>query len=158
MDHTLSLIEIIIRVLLSFFLSAIIGFERELRSKGAGLRTHVLVCVGSTLIALTSIHLFAIYNSTTTNIDPTRMLAGIVQGVGFLCGGTIIRAGSQIKGLTTAASLWIASGIGIAVGCGCYFEAITVTIVVFFVLIWVHAIEKSLANKIKNLTTDTADD
>ncbi|MBU4333143.1 MAG: MgtC/SapB family protein, partial [Candidatus Omnitrophica bacterium] len=76
-----NLLELILKISLTIVLSGIIGAERELRHKGAGLRTHVLVCLGSTLIAITSIYLFDKYNSITT-IDPTRMITGIIQGVG----------------------------------------------------------------------------
>ena len=142
-----NLIETSFKVLLSLILSGSLGLERELRQKGAGLRTHILVGIGSTLIVLTSLHLFAIYN-TTTIIDPTRMITGIVTGIGFLCAGTIIRAGSDVKGLTSAATLWIVSGVGIAVGAGNYSAAIIVTGVVFFVLIGVRSLEYKLAQRV----------
>ena len=82
--------EIILKIFLAIIMSGIIGTEREIRHKGAGLRTHILVGVGSTLIALTSLHIFETFKSSNM-VDPTRMIAGIVQGVGFLCAGTIIR-------------------------------------------------------------------
>ncbi|MCK5260477.1 MAG: MgtC/SapB family protein [Candidatus Omnitrophica bacterium] len=140
---------IIFKVFLSILLSSIIGFERELRQKGAGLRTHILVGLGSTLIVLTSLHLFDIYKDVTA-IDPTRMITGIVTGVGFLCAGTIIQAESRVRGLTTAAALWIVSGVGIAVGAGHYSAAIIVSIVVFFVLISMRSVEHELSKKFKN--------
>ena len=140
---------IIFKVLLSILLSSIIGFERELRQKGAGLRTHILVGLGSTLIVLTSLHLFDIYKDVT-DIDPTRMITGIVTGIGFLCAGTIIQAESRVRGLTTAAALWIVSGVGIAVGAGHYSAAIVVSIVVFFVLIGMRSVEHKLSKKFKN--------
>ncbi|MCK4883040.1 MAG: MgtC/SapB family protein [Candidatus Omnitrophica bacterium] len=140
---------IIFKVLLSILLSSIIGFERELRQKGAGLRTHILVGLGSTLIVLTSLHLFDIYKDVT-DIDPTRMITGIVTGIGFLCAGTIIQAESRVRGLTTAAALWIVSGVGIAVGAGHYSAAIIVSIVVFFVLIGMRSVEHKLSKKFKN--------
>ncbi|MCK5581517.1 MAG: MgtC/SapB family protein [Candidatus Omnitrophica bacterium] len=136
------------KICLTVLLSGIIGGERELRHKGAGLRTHILVGVGSALLVLTSFHIFDIYKDVTT-IDPTRMIAGIITGIGFLCGGTIIRAGNQIVGLTTAATLWIVSGIGMAVGSGHYDAAIIFTVVVFFVLIGVRSVERALKNKLK---------
>jgi len=137
----MGLINVIFKIILSVTLSGIIGFERELRNKGAGLKTHILVGLGSTLIVLTSFHIFDIYNDVA-NIDPTRMITGIITGIGFLCAGTIIRAGSQhVSGLTTAATLWIVSCLGIAVGSGCFLEAIFVTVVVFFVLAAIPIIE-----------------
>ncbi|MBU0467480.1 MAG: MgtC/SapB family protein [Candidatus Omnitrophica bacterium] len=144
-----NLLELILKISLTIVLSGIIGAERELRHKGAGLRTHVLVCLGSTLIAITSIYLFDKYNSITT-IDPTRMITGIIQGVGFLCAGTIIRGSSQISGLTTAATLWVVSGIGIAVGSGYYIAAIITSLTVFFVLTITRVIEKKIHKMFKS--------
>ena len=144
-----NLFEITFKIILTVILSGIIGFERELRQKGAGLRTHILVGVGSTLIVLTSLHLFDIYKGLTT-IDPTRMLTGIVTGIGFLCAGTIIQAESRVRGLTTAAALWIVSGVGIAVGAGHYSAAIIVSIVVFCVLTGMGKFERKIAKNFKH--------
>ena len=135
--------EEFIKILLAVVLSAAIGAEREIRSKGAGLRTHILVGVGSCLIVLTSLYLFDIYN-TVTRIDPTRMIAGIITGIGFLCAGTIIRSGESVIGLTTAATVWIVSCLGIAVGCGHYSAAILTTAIVFLVLVGMRTIDKHL--------------
>jgi len=135
------------KILLTIFLSGLIGGERELRQKGAGLRTHILVAVGSALIVLTSFHVFDIYKDITF-VDPTRMLAGLVTGIGFLCAGTIIRAGTQVSGLTTAATLWIVSGIGMAVGAGHYLAAVIFTAVVFLVLVGVRSLERKLKDKL----------
>jgi len=134
------IMTITMKILLAVILSSFIGIEREFRQKGAGLRTHILVCVGSTLIVLTSLHLFDIYKDVTI-VDPTRMVTGIVTGIGFLCAGSIIRAGNQVSGLTTAATLWIVSGVGIAVGSGDYAGAVIVSIIVFIVLTFVRSIE-----------------
>lgn len=135
------------KILLTVFLCGLIGVEREIRHKGAGLRTHILVGVGSCLIVLTSFHVSDIYRNVTF-VDPSRMIAGVVTGIGFLCAGTIIRAdrtdSHQILGLTTAATLWIVSGVGIAVGCEDYNAAIIVTSVVFIVLIGLRWVEKLL--------------
>lgn len=135
---------ILTKIFLAIILCSIIGLEREIRHKGAGLRTHILVGVGSALIVLTSFHIFDIYKDIAT-IDPSRMITGIITGIGFLCAGTIIRGGSQVSGLTTAATLWIVSGIGIAVGAGNYTAAITVTITVFCVLMGVRSVEQKLS-------------
>ena len=138
------------KIILSFVLGSILGLEREIRQKGAGLRTHILLGIGSTLIVLTSLHLFDTYKDTTV-MDPTRMIAGIVTGIGFLCAGTIIRAGNHVSGLTSAATLWIVSGVGIAVGAGHYSAAIIVSFVVFIVLFCVRSLEKKLGEKFKDL-------
>lgn len=127
------------KFLLSIALCGVIGLERELRNKGAGLRTHILVGVSATLVTLTSFYLSGIYN--TSSLDPSRLLHGVITGIGFLCAGTIIRAGNQISGLTTAASLWTAACIGIAVGSGQYAASIIFTVLVTFILIGVRTIE-----------------
>ena len=141
--------EITTKILLTVLLCGIIGCEREIRNKGAGLRTHILVGVGSALISLTSFYIFDIYKEVTF-VDPSRIISGIVTGVGFLCAGTIIRGGQNIIGLTTAATLWIVSGIGMAVGAGHYSAAIIVSIVVFFVLIGLRSFEGILAKTFQN--------
>ncbi len=143
----IELFETTFKIILSVILSGLIGYERGKRHKGAGLRTHILVGVGSTLIVLTSLFLFEKYKDVTT-IDPTRMITGIVTGIGFLCAGTIIQAESRVRGLTTAAALWIVSGVGIAVGAGHYSAAIIVSIVVFLVLTGTRKFENPGAKKI----------
>ena len=143
-------LEVTFKIFLCIFLCAIIGSEREIRHKGAGLRTHILVGVGSAMIVLTSFYIFEQYKSITI-IDPTRMITGIVTGIGFLCAGTIIRSGdSEVRGLTTAATLWVVSGIGMAVGAGHYSAAIVSTSTVFFILIGLRSIEYKLKNHFRN--------
>lgn len=144
MDQT---IDLITKITLAVLLSGIVGIERQARHKIAGLRTHILVGVGSALIVLTSLHLFDIYRGVTI-VDPTRMIAGIVTGIGFLCAGTIIKGGDSVIGLTTAATLWIVSGIGIAVGAGHFNAAIITTIVVYFVLTGVRTLEKEIRKQV----------
>lgn len=139
---------IILKIFLSILLSGFIGLEREYRQKIAGLRTHILVGLGSTLIVLTSLYLFEIYKHETV-VDPTRIIAQIVTGIGFLCAGTIIKAGDNVRGLTSAATLWIVSGVGIAVGAGQYDAAVIASVAVFFVLTVVRYIEQKLEKKFK---------
>ncbi len=141
MQETLiEILSITFKVLLTMLLSGIIGIERFIRHKEAGLRTHILIGVGSALLVLTSYHVFDIYKDMHI-VDPTRIIAGIVTGVGFLCAGTIIRGGNGITGLTTAASMWIVAGIGMAVAAGQYLAAIIVTLAVFWTLIGLRSIE-----------------
>ena len=147
-----NILEIAGKVFLALFLCGAIGAERELRHKGAGLRTHILVGVGSALIVLTSFHVSDIYRNVTF-VDPSRMIAGIVTGIGFLCAGTIIRGGTQqVVGLTTAATLWIVSGVGIAIGCGYYWGAIIVAVTSFLVLIGLRSFERQLEKRFPNYT------
>ena len=117
----IDLLKLIYKILLTVLVSTLFGLEREIRHKEAGVRTHVLVGLGSMLIVLTSMYIFDIYKNEI-DIDPTRMITGIITGIGFLCAGTIIRSGENISGLTTAATLWIVSCSGISIGAG-YFEA-----------------------------------
>ncbi len=127
--------EILLRLALALVLSGLIGFERQLHRRTAGLRTHILVSLGSCLIMLTSIYVFDIYKSQA-QIDPSRIAAGIITGIGFLGAGAIIRDREGVKGLTTAASLWVVAAIGMAVGCGFYsagfFTAVLALVVLFF--------------------------
>ena len=138
------------KILLTVVLSGLIGMERTVHNKVAGLRTHVLVGVGSALIVLTSYYIFDIYKDVTL-VDPTRMIAGIVTGIGFLCAGTIMSSGGQISGLTTAAALWTVSGIGMAVGAGYYLGACIVSIVVFVVLSFARSFERLMGEKLKDI-------
>lgn len=132
-------VSVILKFILATLLSALIGLERESRNKGAGLRTHILVGISSCLVVLTSFYVFDIYKNTS--LDPTRLLHGIITGVGFLCAGTIIRAGNQISGLTTAATVWTVACIGMAVGVGQHLTATLFTLIVFFVLIGARSFE-----------------
>lgn len=117
---------IIFRLFLSTILSGLIGLERQLHKRDAGWRTHILVCMGSCLIMLTSLYVFDIYSSRV-GLDPARIAAGVITGIGFLGAGAIMRDQERVRGLTTAASLWVAAGLGLAVGCGFYLAAILTT-------------------------------
>lgn len=118
---------------LCVLLSGIIGFEREHSHRPAGFRTHILVAVGSALIMLTSVYIAEKYKGQM-NVDITRMSAQVVSGIGFLGAGTILREGFSVKGLTTAASLWAVSCVGIAIGAGFVTGAIIATCVVYLTL------------------------
>ena len=141
--------QIIVRLVLSAILAGLVGFERELHRRNAGLRTHILVSLGSTLIMLTSLYVFDIYKGITL-LDPTRIAAGVITGIGFLGGGAIIRAGAAVRGLTTAASLWVVAGIGLATGCGFYSAAIITTIITLIVLLFLRRVEGKIIETIKD--------
>ncbi len=129
-----SLAGMSLALVLSVVLSGMIGFERQIHGHAAGLRTHILVCVGSTLITLVSIHIAG----ENGKGDPARMAAQIVSGIGFLGAGAIIREGASIKGLTTAASIWTTAGIGIAAGAGPFLgELATVATGIVLFTLWV---------------------
>lgn len=120
-------LEEIIKISLALILGSIIGLERKTGHKPAGLRTHALVCLGATLISIISINYFP--------ADYARIAAGIVTGIGFLGAGAIIAERGTVHGLTTAASLWVISAVGLAIGAGAYLLATIVTLVVLGVLI-----------------------
>lgn len=138
--------EIMIRLGLSVILSGFIGLERQLHRRIAGLRTHMLVSLGSCLIMLTSLYVFDIYKNKVP-LDPTRIAAGVVTGIGFLGAGTIIQAREGVKGLTTAASLWVVAGIGLAVGCGFYSAALFTTILALIVLFFLRYLEAVMLSR-----------
>lgn len=133
--------EVILRLFLAALMSGLVGLEREVHGRAAGLRTHILVSVGSALMVLTGIHLFAMYHGVA-NIDPGRMAAQVVSGIGFLGAGTIIQIRESVRGLTTAACLWTAAGIGLAVGSGFYVGAFWTTLIVLVVLYLLSRIER----------------
>ncbi|EJR20807.1 MgtC/SapB family protein [Bacillus cereus] len=123
--------DFIIRIGVAGLLGAMIGIEREIRSKEAGLKTHFLVAVGSALIMVVSKYAFLdIVYEEHTSLDPSRIAAQVVSGVGFLGAGTIIIQKQAVKGLTTAAGLWATAGIGLAIGAGMYVVGIGATILV----------------------------
>ena len=125
--------EIAIRLILSTILGGIIGIERERRNQPAGLRTHIILCVGSTLMMLVSIYV-ATEIGNPENSDPGRIAAQVVSGIGFLGAGAILRFGVSIKGLTTAASLWTTAGIGLAAGAGFYVGSLLATVIIIIAL------------------------
>jgi putative Mg2+ transporter-C (MgtC) family protein len=133
----LTWLEILLRVVLAAGLGGAIGLERELREREAGLRTHMLVSVGAALFTLVSAFAWTDWqfsNASGVVFDPTRIAAQIVTGVGFLGAGAIIRQGLSIRGLTTAATLWVVAAIGMATGAGFYTAAVITTVLVLFSL------------------------
>lgn len=128
-----------------------IGLERELTNKYAGLRTHILVCLGSCVFTILSIYAFpaAVYGS---HGDPARISAQILTGIGFIGGGTVLRHGNSVYGLTTAATLWAAAAIGMACGTGMLYIALLTTVLSVLVLVLIRSFEQNvLTGSIKNL-------
>lgn len=129
--------EPFLRMALAIVLGGLIGLEREFSGRPAGLRTHILVCMGATIIVLASTAVPRLFDSSyqeTLRIDPGRIAAGIVTGIGFLGAGAIIRTGEFVRGLTTASCIWFAAGLGIVIGVGFYGIAICSTVLVLLVL------------------------
>jgi putative Mg2+ transporter-C (MgtC) family protein len=120
-------IEMVARLILVFILSGLVGLEREVSLKPAGLRTHILVGLGSTLLTILSLYAFP-------GSEPSRVAASIIVGIGFLGAGTIIKSEEKVIGLTTAASLWVVASVGVATGAGFYLLAVVVTILAYIVL------------------------
>lgn len=137
----LLLLELFARVLFAALLGGLVGLEREHVVRPAGLRTHMLVCVGSALVMAVS---SAIAASGNTAVDVTRIGAQVVSGIGFLGAGTIIKEGATVKGLTTAASLWAISCVGIAVGAGFYILSAATTVALLGVLHLLHRGESKI--------------
>ncbi len=128
-------VTIILRLLLATALGAIIGFQRERAGKPAGLRTHILICLGAALFTVASIYGFGAAS------DPARIAAGVLIGVGFLGAGIIMRTGEGIvAGLTTAATIWAVAGIGLAAGAGLYLVSAVATVLILIVLYLPHPI------------------
>lgn len=136
----------IFRLVFAAVLSGVIGFEREFHGRAAGFRTHILLCIGSTLVMLTSIHVSEVYCGKLS-ADPARIAAGVITGIGFLGAGTIIHSRSSVRGLTTAASLWVVAGLGLAVGSGMYFASILTTILTLVALLIFSRIEHAMIRK-----------
>ena len=134
--------ELVKRLCLSAGLGAALGFEREWRQKSAGLRTNILIAMGATLFTMMSIDV-----STGSGGDSTRIASGIVTGIGFLGAGAIMRTGAGVKGLTTAAMIWVNAAVGVAVGGGEYRVATIATIVALIVLVLLDPVERALARR-----------
>lgn len=133
----IALWEGLLRLGLSAVLAGAIGVERELREQEAGLRTHMLVCVGATMFMLVGVYAWSdmqLGNQIGVVVDPSRVASYVVSGIGFLGAGAIIKHGINVRGLTTAASLWVVAAIGVAVGVGMYSFAVATTVLVIVAL------------------------
>jgi putative Mg2+ transporter-C (MgtC) family protein len=130
---------IVLRVLLAVALGGALGLEREIDAQPAGFRTHILLCLGAALFGLISAYAFMPFEATRADsnvqIDVTRVASQVVVGVGFLGGGAILKYGASIRGLTTAASMWVTAAVGLAVGLGFYWAAVTITAVALISLV-----------------------
>lgn len=139
----ISYADLTLRLLLSLLLGGIIGLEREWNNHAAGFRTHILVALGSTSIMLLSIYGFSAFvDEANVRIDPARLAAQVISGIGFLGAGAILRNGLTISGLTTAASIWVVAAIGLSIGAGFYYGSILCTVLVFLSLLVLNKWEK----------------
>jgi len=138
--------DILIRLLIAAGLGAVVGFERERSQQPAGLRTHIILVVGSTLAMTLSVNLAIQFQPLVPNGDPARLAAQVISGIGFLGAGAIFRYGVSIKGLTTATSLWTMAVVGLVVGAGHYLAAIGATVLILVVLFVINIVEDKLIN------------
>lgn len=146
--HEITYLSVVVRIFCALVIGGIIGRERGTKNRPAGLRTYMLVCVGSCLIMLTNQYIY----QTTGSGDPMRLGAQVVSGMGFLGAGTImVTKHNQIRGLTTAAGLWAAAGVGLALGIGFYEAALVAGISIYFVLTVVQKWENREHKKVRYL-------
>lgn len=155
-------IEMIGRLLLASLLGGLIGLEREIHGRPAGFRTHLLVSLGSCLFVVTSIEFYRLYGNFSgvgpVGVDPARVAAQVVTGIGFLGAGAIIREGSSIRGLTTAACLWIAAAIGLSCGAGLFVVPLVVTTISLATLLLLKRVEGVLTRDTYNSVKVWSDD
>ena len=143
-----TLLAVVLRIVAAVIVGGLIGLERGLKNRPAGLRTYMLVCVGACLVMLTNQYIFQVFGTG----DPTRMAAQVVSGIGFLGAGTIIvTRHSQIKGLTTAAGLWASAGVGLALGIGFYEAALIGGVAVFTVMTLLQRMDNRMHSTTKRL-------
>jgi putative Mg2+ transporter-C (MgtC) family protein len=135
--------EVALRIVVAVLLGATIGLERELTGQMAGLRTHITVALGAALFGLVSAYSFSefihVRAATNYQVDVTRIASNVVTGIGFLAGGVIIKHGASVRGLTTAASIWVTAAVGLGVGLGSYFMAVAATVALVMTLALLRA-------------------
>ena len=140
--------DFILRLLLAGFMGGLIGLEREMRAKGAGIRTHFIVALGSALFMIISMYAF----EGTDKFDSSRVAAGVVSGIGFIGGGVIIFQRNVIRGITTAAGMWVAAAIGLACGAAMYPLAAAATLITLLVLELLHFFHLRYGEKLVEMT------
>lgn len=139
--------EIFLKLLIALFLSGAVGIERQRKGRGAGLRTHILVCLGATLLMMISEYISREAGEDMARLDRARIAAGIITGIGFLGAGTIMKSGQEKVGLTTAATVWFAAAQGIAIGAGYLITPLFATAFVLAVVIGLSAFEQILPQR-----------
>ena len=142
----LQLSEIVIRLAFAAIVGSLVGLERELHGTTAGLKTHALVCVGATIFTVASFQ----FAADSNGIDPSRIAAGIVTGIGFLGAGTIFMSKNKVHGLTTAANIWVVAALGLIIGIGEYYFALVAAIVIFIILLIGGILEKKVLHTKKD--------
>jgi putative Mg2+ transporter-C (MgtC) family protein len=141
--------EIALRLLVAVILGGIIGWEREVNNRPAGLRTHMLTSLAAAGFAIMAMELAAIGGRNASSADPIRAIEAVTAGVAFLAAGTIIQSRGKVSGLTTGAGMWLAGGLGVAAGFGFYFVAATMGAIAFFVLVVLQRLSDRLSTNLK---------
>lgn len=149
--------DILLRLGIATVLGGLVGLEREKINRPAGLRTHILVCLGAALLMMISINMYLVFGHLAP-VDPGRIAAQVVSGIGFLGAGTILREGATIRGLTTAASLWVIAAVGLAVGSGFYVGAIASVALALGALLILSGVEHQIARRRWQVLKVTAHD
>jgi putative Mg2+ transporter-C (MgtC) family protein len=151
--------EIILRLLLGTLIGGVIGFERQIHGRPAGLRTHLLVCVASVLLMIVSeyYHYLGVMDSSYVRADPGRIAAGAITGVGFIGAGVVLKTGFSIQGLTTAACIWVVSAIGLSVGSGLYVAGIATFFITISSLTLLRLAERKMPKLAFSYITVSAD-
>lgn len=139
--------DILLRIIFSIILGSLIGLEREMTNKSAGLRTQIMVCLGSCIFTILSIYGFSTAVTLYPLGDPSRVAAQIITGIGFIGAGTVLRQGLTVTGLTTASTLWIVAAIGMACGCGKISLAVVSTILAVAILVLIRIFEFKIMTK-----------
>lgn len=149
MEATVENPDVLIRIGIAALLGGLIGFEREYFDQPAGFRTHILVCLGAALFTMVGAYGFEVFEDGTGMVraDPTRVAAQVVTGIGFLGAGAIMQQGLSVRGLTTAASLWVTAAIGTAVGLGFYFASLLTVGVTLIALVFLKPVEQRLIDR-----------
>lgn len=142
----INILTILGQLMLSALFGGLVGYERESLKRPAGFRTHMLVSIGATIAMQTNLYLFEAYQGMA-NVDPARLGAQVISGIGFLGAGTIIKEGATVKGLTTAASLWAVAVIGLAIGSAHYIPALMATLIIYFVLTTFQSMEIKMRHR-----------
>lgn len=165
MSNEVNVVGALFKLVLAMALGAAVGFERRRKGQIAGVRTFALICMGATLAMLISIYIPQVYMGLK-NGDPGRIAAQVVSGVGFLGAGAIIQMKGSVRGLTTAAGIWMSACIGLAIGAGMYLVAIIATFLIIFVLVYIERYEhranflwesKIVRVKVNDIVTDSAE-
>ncbi|HJU89248.1 MAG TPA: MgtC/SapB family protein [Gemmatimonadaceae bacterium] len=144
-------LDLLAKLLLAVVLGGVVGLERELSGKPAGLRTNILICLGSAILMDLSTRISVLADGTRVG-DPARLAAQVVTGIGFLGAGTILQARGVVVGLTTAATIWVVAAIGLTVGAGAYVEAVGATLLVAVVLVGLRKAERSLLTRRRSIS------